>query len=422
MNREGWSQEGHPSIEPRVRTCMYEMSLTRNENNARSSPRSDPQIHRPNSVDIQGLPHQERMRPKKRALPLRVGTLNVGTMTGRGWAIADLMKTRKVNILCVQETRWKGNKAKELGEGYKLVYSGANKEGRNGVGIILSSEMKNGIVEVNRKNDRIIWIRLTVEECTVSIFSVYAPQIGCPDEEKDRFWSDLQEEIEKVEAEERCIVGGDLNGHVGQNNDVISRIHGGYGYAEGNTEGERIIDFAVSCDMVIANTFFNKRREHLITYKSGGRACQIDFLLCRRKDLVEIKDCKVIPGDHVAAQHRLVVMDLIMGVEQTRKGKLQGPRKIKWFRLKDIELSRQFKARVLEEMVHEIEDVDEWWNRTAEMMLRNGKEILGESSGKIFENKETWWFNQEVQTATKQKKEAKKKVGRNTTGRKSDSL
>ena len=219
----------------------------------------------------------------------------------------------------------------------------------------------------------------------------------------------MQEEIEKVEAEERCIVGGDLNGHVGQNNDVISRIHGGYGYAEGNTEGERIIDFAVSCDMVIANTFFNKRREHLITYKSGGRACQIDFLLCRRKDLVEIKDCKVIPGDHVAAQHRLVVMDLIMGVEQTRKGKLQGPRKIKWFRLKDIELSRQFKARVLEEMVHEIEDVDEWWNRTAEMMLRNGKEILGESSGKIFENKETWWFNQEVQTATKQKKEAKKR-------------
>ena len=64
---------------------------------------------------------------------------------------------------------------------------------------------------------------------------------------------------------------------------------------------------------------------------------------------------------------------------------------------------------MLEEMVHEIDNVDEWWNRTAEMMLRNGKEILGESSGKIFENKETWWFNKEVQTATKQKKEAKKR-------------
>ena len=127
------------------------MSLSRIENIARLSPRSDPQTHRPNSVVRQELPHQERMRLKKRARALRVGTLNVGTMTGRGRAIADLMKSRRVDILCVQETRWKGNKARELGEGYKLIYSGTNKEGRNGVGIILSSEMKKEVIEVNRK-------------------------------------------------------------------------------------------------------------------------------------------------------------------------------------------------------------------------------------------------------------------------------
>ena len=132
------------------------MSLTGNENRARLSPGSDPQTYRPNSVDRQGLPHRERMQLKKRARELRVGTLNVGTVTGRGRTIADLMKTRGVSILCVQETRWKGNKAKELGEGYKLIYSGANKDSRNGVGIILSSEIKNNIIEVNRRNDRIM--------------------------------------------------------------------------------------------------------------------------------------------------------------------------------------------------------------------------------------------------------------------------
>ena len=385
------------------------MSLTRNENMVRVSPGSDPQTHRPNSVDMQGLPHRERMRLKKRARELRVGTLNVGTMTGRSLAIADLMKTRRVNILCVQETRWMGNKARELGEGYKLIYGGANKEGRNGVGIILSSEMKKEVIEVNRRNDRIIWIRLMVENCTVSIFSAYAPQIGCTDEEKDCFWSDLEEEIEKVPADERCIVGGDLNGHVGQNNHVIGRIHGGYGYDERNAEGERIVDFAVSSDMVLTNTFFTKRREHLVTYKSGGRSSQIDYLLYRRKDLREVKDCKVIPGDHVSAQHRLVVMDLVMAIVQTRKRKMQGPKRIKWFKLKEIEPCRQFKTRVLEEITHEIEDVDEWWNRTMEIILRVAREILGESSGKIFENKETWWFDEEVKDATKRKKEAKKR-------------
>ncbi|XP_064108101.1 uncharacterized protein LOC135216647 [Macrobrachium nipponense] len=206
---------------------------------------------------MQGLLHREQVRLKKRARELRVGTLNVGTMTGRGRAIADLMKTRRVDILCAQETRWKGNKARELGEGYKMFYSGANREGRNGVGIILSSEMKKEIIEVNRKNYRIIWVRLMVENCTVNIFSAYAPQIGCSDEEKDHFWSDLEKEMDNVPADERCLIGGDLNGHIGQNNHVISRIHGGYGYDERNAEGERIIDFAVSKDIVLANYFFH---------------------------------------------------------------------------------------------------------------------------------------------------------------------
>ncbi|XP_064118973.1 uncharacterized protein LOC135223981 [Macrobrachium nipponense] len=51
--------------------------------------------------------------------------------------------------------------------------------------------------------------------------------IGCSDEEKDRFWSDFEEEMEKVPADERCIVGRYLNGHVGQNNHVISCVHAG---------------------------------------------------------------------------------------------------------------------------------------------------------------------------------------------------
>ena len=191
-------------------------------------------------------------------------------MTGESRVVAELMRTRKVDILCVQETRWTGDKAKELGDGYKLIYSGANKEGRNGVGIILSKEKKNMITEVYRKNDRIMRVRLDSENFTANIFSVYAPQVGSTDEVKDQFWVDLQEEIEKVEQDVKCIVGGDLNGHVGGSSDVISRIHGGKTYGEGNAEGERIIDFAVSYDMTIANTFFNKPQEHLITYKSGG--------------------------------------------------------------------------------------------------------------------------------------------------------
>lgn len=65
-----------------------------------------------------------------KVVALRVGTLNVGTMTGKSKEIVDLMERSKINVLCVQETRWRSDKARELRNRYKVLYSGANKEKR----------------------------------------------------------------------------------------------------------------------------------------------------------------------------------------------------------------------------------------------------------------------------------------------------
>ena len=53
----------------------------------------------------------------------------------------------RVNILCVQETKWKGQKTKEVEDtGFKLWYTGAT-SGRNGVGILIARSLKDGVVE-----------------------------------------------------------------------------------------------------------------------------------------------------------------------------------------------------------------------------------------------------------------------------------
>ncbi|XP_076066080.1 uncharacterized protein LOC143039725 [Oratosquilla oratoria] len=36
----------------------------------------------------------------------------------------EVMQRRDIKILCVQETKWKRNTAREIGEGYKVYYSG----------------------------------------------------------------------------------------------------------------------------------------------------------------------------------------------------------------------------------------------------------------------------------------------------------
>ena len=69
--------------------------------------------------------------------------------------IADVLRRRKVDIACVQEVKWKGSKARNVGHGYKLFYHG-DTSNRNGVGIILREERTKDIVEISRISDRII--------------------------------------------------------------------------------------------------------------------------------------------------------------------------------------------------------------------------------------------------------------------------
>ena len=58
-----------------------------------------------------------------------------------------MMERRKVDILCVQETRWKGTKARNIGGGYKLFYHDVDGK-RNGVGLILKEEYTRNVMEV----------------------------------------------------------------------------------------------------------------------------------------------------------------------------------------------------------------------------------------------------------------------------------
>ena len=58
------------------------------------------------------------------------------------------------------------------------------------------------------------------------------------------------------------------------------------------------------------NTKFKKREEQLITYRSGGNATQIDYILIRGQEREKVEDARVLPFDAVTKQHRLVVADI----------------------------------------------------------------------------------------------------------------
>ncbi|KAK3545339.1 hypothetical protein QTP70_004061 [Hemibagrus guttatus] len=218
------------------------------------------------------------------------------------------MERRKVDILCVQETRWKGSKARSIGAGFKLFYYGVDSK-RNGVGVVLKEEFVRNVLEV-----------------------------GCEIEEKERFWSELDEVMESIPTSERVVIGADFNGHVGEGNTGDEEVMGKFGVKERNLEGQMVVDFAKRMDMGVVNTYFQKREEHRVTYKSGGRRTQ--------KLRQALGGQVVLPDD---------------------------------------------------------------WETTAEVIRETGRKVLGVSSGRRKEDKETWWWNEEVQDSIQRKRLANKK-------------
>ncbi|XP_064085399.1 uncharacterized protein LOC135200723 [Macrobrachium nipponense] len=75
--------------------------------------------------------------------------------------------------------------------------------------------------------------------------------------------------MQELEEQERVIAGVDLNGHVGSENEAIGRVHGANGIGERNPEGESVVDFAVSFDMAIGQSRWDREPDSWI--EGSGR-------------------------------------------------------------------------------------------------------------------------------------------------------
>ena len=264
-------------------------------------------------------------------------------MTGRGRELADMMERRNVDILCLQETKWKGNKARNIGGGCKIFCNGADGR-KNGIGIVLREELAESVLEVKRMSRKLMAMKLEVKGSILNIVSAYAPQVNNSMEEKNNFWEDLDGFVESISKEKRIVLGADLNGHVGEGNIGDEEIMGMYSAGTRNKKGSMVVDFGKRIDLAIVNTYFKKKDEHRVTYKSGGKSTQVDYMMCRRRNLKEMCDCKVILNECVAKQHRMVLCKMVLMVKKKKAEKVKP--KIRWWKLKETSCQEAFRQEV----------------------------------------------------------------------------
>ncbi|CAH0731083.1 unnamed protein product, partial [Brenthis ino] len=165
---------------------------------------------RENVINTRACPQSDEKNHAAHMPKVRIVCWNVGSMTGRSLELSEVLLRRRISICCIQETKWKESKARNI---------------------------------------------------------AYAPQTGLPQAEKQTFWDDLHNLTQSIPKTESKYIGADFNGHVGQiTNDSFREIHGNKGYGDKNSQGDDILYFAYTFNMAIVNTFFTKPNEHLITY------------------------------------------------------------------------------------------------------------------------------------------------------------
>ena len=65
--------------------------------------------------------------PLQEGWGFRVGTWNVDSLTGRAGELVEVLVDRKVDVACIQETKWKGSGCRLFGargRRYKLFWMG----------------------------------------------------------------------------------------------------------------------------------------------------------------------------------------------------------------------------------------------------------------------------------------------------------
>ena len=97
-----------------------------------------------------------------------------------------------------------------------------------------------------RTSDRLMMIKLAIENNIITVLSCYAPHVGLGNTIKDAFHDLLNSTVNKVSATETLVICGNFNGHVGKVANGYEGVHGDHSYGLRNTEEERILEFAVA--------------------------------------------------------------------------------------------------------------------------------------------------------------------------------
>ena len=232
----------------------------------------------------------------------------------------------------------------------------------------------------------------------MTIIQVYAPTTEYENEEIEEFYEQLDDIIAKAPKKDILVVQGDWNAKIGPDafRDWAGTV-GRFSIGETNDRGLRLLEFARSHSLTLANTLHPHKLSRTATWHSpnGQIHNQIDFILTpqRYKSSINKAKTRTFPGADIGSDHDLVMTTIKLKLKAKRCPK--NPRiRFDLEKLTDPEVADIFQAQVggkFAALNLLISDVDTLASDFREVLLTTAEEVLGRQRKKIKP-----WVTQEV--------------------------
>ena len=165
-----------------------------------------------------------------------------------------------------------------------------NDVGKGGVGILVKEELCESVVEI-RKSDKMMIMCIILGKEMLWVICVSEPQSRKQDKQKNKFHDELVHKWDMKDTKELTMGIGDFNDYVGKKVDGFEGVHGGNGIGEQNLKDRMLLEFCDQKNLYVANTWFKKEKRK-VTYSSGGKETEIDFVLVEKRKYKVLERCQ----------------------------------------------------------------------------------------------------------------------------------
>ena len=157
----------------------------------------------------------------------------------------------KLDVIGLSEVRWK-NAGRCATDEHVMIYSGHKTEHKHRVGVLPSKQVAKSMMRFHALSDRILIVKIASKPLNLVIVQVYAPTSTSLEDEIEKFYDDLDAAYKLCGSQEMKIVMGDLRKEVER-----------HGLGSRNERGDMWVDWCMTYDQVIMNTWFQHHKIHL---------------------------------------------------------------------------------------------------------------------------------------------------------------